>query len=540
MVPASPIPLPLAVETFSRRRVNSRKSRVNFTLGPINLGPPKDSNPLLGNSKNFPNLSDCLLRAENNQISFEDSSPESYPYYLDSHQVDELKSIIDGFVKTQLQKLGSEQVGVPRILTMGFAEQMGDALLEKTAMALASHTSADLLTFNARDFGGMLDGLAKLWFGRPFFHTQTTPKQTQFEMADIEEIVEDDLDLLESEGASPSEKQPDTDRWLSQFLAKQTVFKQKPGPSPPSNQNASAIEGRIKDQVNLFAVLNHLQTCMNEGACTSSTRFIHLSGFGASLSNPIHKAHILKFAREQEQMQRKDPSKPLLILLISEASPKIEESAANSAETTNMPQPFANFLALKSKFERVSEIPNTPEHDSNWLVDRNAFGGLKLFIVPPKDHDARVKHFEQLQKDHCQRVWNFNIRRIEDVLKQLGISTSPCITSQQLESLCKTPLFLSEAMYIGYIAYSRCQDASMKSVDSATLSLAIEQYFTTRELHRNHYLQHHPNNSLKDLQTSSGKKIDPKSLSKYEKRFLPCIVTPGSYLSRLNIIYLCH
>lgn len=472
-------------------------------------------NPLLGPTDDlFPDLRECLLKASDNTVDL--GSQEAFPYPLDRVQLEEIRAVTRGFL--------AQPSSLPRIITLTYAEAMGEGMLEQVAMGLGKDCEADCFTFHARDFGGILEGCARSWYGRPYFSAaQGSALVKQQPSQRI--IDEDDLELAEEPESS--------ERWLSGFLKRQPI--RKHGSNSNNPQSVANLDAKIKETVNLYSVLDFLSQCMDRAGC-HKPRIIHLSGFGASLANPLHRNHLLRFVQETNSAGR------TCLVLVSENNPKAdyappEEYQSNSGSnpnggnSTTMPLGLASYLLTKGRCERLAEIPNTPEYDANWLLDRTAFGGLRFFLVPPKDPKKRTELHALLEKEHQERVRAFNARRLSDVLEQLGIpqeGLSPQDSCLQLE---RSPLLLSEAIYLAYMAAA--SEGSASKVTSSSLRTALQKYSETRALHKAHYTQASPH-------AAQNHRLDVKTMSKYEKRLLPCIVTAGTLQVRSVVLFICR
>lgn len=455
-------------------------------------------NPLLGPTDGlFPDMKDNFKRLDENNVNFVDSS--TFPYPIDAVQLDEIRSVLAGFVRSA-SSTGSSGFTLPRVATLHYAEAMGDALLEQTTLGIARDLGADCLTFHARDFGGMLEGCARTWYGQPYFsHGMGKPFPSQ------QIVSEDDLELVDGQMVAPTGS---SEKWLSQFLRRQPLKK--------GSQLVPVNEAKVKETVNLQSVLSFLLTCMDRAGGTAPVRVVHLSGFSSSLGNPLHRTQILKFAQEANKSR-------FTLVIVSENNPKADVTSEEGSASAGMPLGLATFLLTKGRCERLAEIPNTPEYDANWLIDRNIFGGLRLFLVPPKDSAKKAELNSLLEKDHFERVQSFNLRRICDVLDQLGMTPKEDIASLDLSQLSKSPLLLSEAIYISYMAAD-----GTDSITKASLEQAISKYADTRALHKGHYTP---------VAQQNNHRLDVKGLSKYEKRLLPCIVTSGTPYG-IGLVYL--
>ncbi len=472
-------------DAFTRRREGLRiaKKRQQFVLkaAPLSLLPSGLVNPLIGPTNGlFPDLRDYFVRAQ-------DNTDTTFLYPLDRVQIDEMEAVLRGFITSHNKN------GLNRVATLTYAETMGEEMLERLVLYLANCLQADCLTLHARDYAGLLNGCSKSWYGRPYFD----------EIVNVDPIIDDQV----MDDPMPQEK--DNGKWLSHFLKSE----QKTGrlPPPPQSKQTDALSREIKESVNLHSVLSFLQNCADQAEASAKVRIIHLSGFGQSLTNTLHKSQIIKFIKEQQRASGR-----LTLLIISEHNPKADIQLEDTPSTT-MPIPLASFVLTKGRCEKQSEIPNTPDYDCHWLIDRATFGGLKFFLVPPKDPNTRKVLTQMLRDNHMKRVGRFNIVRIVDVLQQLGIKHSSDLHDIEHAELTRAPLMLSEAIYIGFMAKSA--DGPV-SVDS--LKAALDRFVATRTIHQAYY--------TKAKQTTTGHKLDEKSLSKYEKRFLPCIVTPSTLI----------
>lgn len=481
-------------------------------------------NPLHGPTNDlFPDLRPSLLLQPENPVDL--GCPDAFPYPLDGVQVEEVRAVCRGFL--------AQPSSLPRVLALTYAEAMGEGMLERVAMGLARDSGADCLTFHARDFGGMLEGCARSWYGRPYFAPSVSKSVTRVLDEDDLELApgeEDDRKWIASTDKS-SDRSSDMsndrrlssssgDKWLSHFLKRQPVKKTSQLQQP---NNAAHMDAKIKETVNLYSVLTFLSQCMDRAGCQQRPRLIHLSGFGASLANPLHRSHLLRFAQEANSAGR------TCLVLVSESNPKADnvplddQSSSSSptttttSSTTSMPLGLASYLLTKGRCERLAEIPNTPEYDANWLLDRSAFGGLRLFLVPPRDPARRAQLHALLDAEHRERVRAFNVRRLSDVLEQLGIAQEGPLLASDAMGLERSPLLLSEAIYLAYMAA-----AEGRAVTRDSIQAALQRYTETRALHKAHYAPPALPSAQQHL------RLDVKALSKYEKRLLPCIVTAGT------------
>jgi len=497
-------------------------------------------NPLLGatGETGFPDMRPSFLPFSVNRLVNLGNLgvvPEAFEYPLDGPQLEEIRTLLRGFSSsTSPPSSSTAQTSLPRVVIMTYAEAMGEGLLESLAHLLAADMHADCLTLHAHDLGGMLEGLARTLYGRGYFSRQADRS--------VQEQAEEELELAPQGLSGGGEN-----RWLSSFLKRQSASK-RPASSFTGSPQAVSLDAKIKESVNLYSVLTFLSQCMDRAAASKDThrraRVIHLSGFGAALAgNPMHRSQILRFAQEANNSSNVSPC----LVLVSECNPKADYSPSEDQQSTNqsslttMPLGLASFLLAKGRCERLAEIPNTPTYDANWLLDRStsnasSFGGLRLFIVPPKDPAMRARLDAKLEGEHEARVRAFNARRIADVLEQLGIQGSEIVdASDNISSLDlgKSPLLLSEAIYLAYMASQSSSistgtltsqvDRQRPQVTQDSLRRALACYTETRALHRAHYTHSDPKQHV-----STAHKLDVKSLSKYEKRLLPCIITPGT------------
>ena len=295
----------------------------------------------------------------------------------------------------------------------------------------------------------------------------------------------------------------------------------------------------------------------NEGSENPLT-VIHLTGFENVLERTKDRNALVAFAKQSAEYAQRRGERFLILLneftatnnakgpssdalTAGDESNDATRKIATSLSTVNdpsVPRQYSLYQEMKRMAQQQSTMTVVQENHIDWLIARK-FTSLRCCILLRRTRENE----QQLAKDQADRLFGLNYWRILDVMGQLGISTDglparenwldildepPSMTTALPTVLCDGPLDLPEAICIAHLAAS---EFSKQGISLESLWNACNIFSRARQYQSVHFNGTGTSRSISLAVASSTHNqkspLDPKLLTKHEKRFIPCIVTPG-------------
>ena len=418
---------------------------------------------------------------------------------------------------------------VSSALMLGYSEANGERLLKTTALGLARQLEADFIEVDCE----ILSSIAA------------------FIKAEYAEILEQNRRLIssgtssdQSFAASTAKDSTAKNDYLAEFIkrkleARETKFGRPGG-------------GGLNFQKPYTRCLEYLEHCMRVIDTAAGRRVIFIHYDRLPVNAFLFRVNIAEFilnlaaqgtfvilceGSNFDPMSHKSP-----LSLLSVQGDLIDRDLGNARISS-----IAIKTTTETEEKRETTIKN--QHRSLEFLMENDFKAPRLLITPPPtggDPRAIARHKDQIEKDLIKFNLVENYQIIRDNLEQLAavdewyeglIQALPDAEDEAaMEDLLKDSLYLHKPV-------------SREELLSFCLSISLERIKTTPDLFHLFISSLQEHSRLRSMQVAAipsllgvslnGPKkgsLDLNDLNKYEKRLVPCIVSPGMVTTRYKDI----